>query len=237
MKTSNEMVNSLFERRDRYVARQKENRRKALRAVSVVGSFVLVVMLGFGVARSGWLGTEAPPVEEPAATASTTASTTPTEDDGSGVGGDRDDECKVHNRYYHRIVGNFTREQRDSFLASLGEDFDSEDVNIVNFVQFNGITREEFIEAMGGMWTEENLDEIAWDHGNGCPYTKNQFLDAIYGDDPELTAWVFAPNSTWPMARNWDLTGECKDMLPEEWPPEGYGFGETRPEEEPVTEE
>ena len=83
---------------------------------------------------------------------------------------------------------------------------------------------------MNGMWTEENLDKIAWNHGSGCPYAKNQFLDAIYGDDPDLTAWVFAPNSTWPTADKWDLLGE-EGLVPEEWSPEGYGFGETRPNE------
>ncbi len=168
--------------------------------------------------------------KEPAVDPEAVVGSSDENDDGSGVGGDNT-ECKIHSMAYHAASGNFTQEQFELFYEWLGEDYDREDFNIVNFVQVNGITREEFIETRGGAWTEENLDEIAWQHGNGCPYTKNQFLDAIYGDDPELTAWVFAHESTWPSASKWDLTGRNKDMLPEEWPPEGYGFGETRPEE------
>ena len=157
-----------------------------------------------------------------------------TENDGPGIGGDGDD-CVVHSRYYHVAIAHFPEDMKKAFLASLGEDYEDADVNVRDFVRFHGITREEFVESMNGLWTEDNLDEIAWNHGNGCPYTKNQFLDAIYGDDPELTAWVFAPESTWPMADKWDSLGE-EGFIPEEWPPEGYGFGETRPSEESIEE-
>ena len=168
---------------------------------------------------------DAPTVTEPTAA--------PTENlDGTG-GDNGDDNCAVHNRHYHLAVANFPMEMKQAFLDHLGENYDEAELNICDFVRFHNITREEVIESYGGMWTEENLDEIAWNHGNGCPYTKNQFLDAIFGDDPELTAWVFAPTSTWPRASAWSLLGE-EGMVPEEWPPEGYGFGETRPVEEPA---
>jgi len=229
MKTSDEMVSSLLERRDAYVTRQNQKRRTVMRFASVTCAVALVALLGVGVAHSGWLTPVTPSVDDPAVTAPTTK---PTEDNGPGIGGDGDGECTVHNLYYHRTVSLFRGERLDAFLAHLGEDRNPEDVNIVNIVEYCDISREEFIAAYNGMWTEENLDEIAWNHGNGCPYTKNQFLDAIYGDDPELTAWVFAPCSTWPMADNWDLLGENEDRLPDEWPPEGYGFGETLPEME-----
>ena len=219
MKNYEEIANSVFERRDAYVTRQKQKRQMVMKIASVTCAFALVALGAFGVAKSGWLTPDTPPVDDPAVTVP--AEVPP-------IGGDSG-ECTEHNVYYHRIVGNFTKDQKETFRNWLGDDYERSDYNIVNFVKVNNITREEFIEAYGGLWTEDNLDEIAWNHGNGCPYTKNQFLDAIYGDDPELTAWVFAPVSTWPEADNWDLEGVDKDMLPEKWPPEGYGFGEERP--------
>lgn len=224
MKSCNEMVNSLMERLDAYEVRQKQKRKTVMRITSVACAFAVVAAVGVGLWQGGVFDPATPPVEEP----NVGTTTAPTEDDGPGVGGDvSDEDCQVHNFFYHHIGGNFTNEQWDTFLAV----YSGEDINIVNFVRFHNITREEYIEAQGGMWTEENLDEIAWNHGNGCPYTKNQYLDAIYGDDPELTAWVFAPDSAWPEADVWSLAGD-KDCLPENWPPEGYGFGETRPGEE-----
>lgn len=222
MKNYKEIAADIFERRDAYVAQQKQKRKTVMKITSVACAFAVVAAVGVGLWQGGAFDTEVPPVEEPNENATTTA---PTENDGPGVGGDiSDEDCQVHNFYYH-MIAHFPDELIDSFLES----YSGEDINVVNFVQFHGITREEFIASYNGMWTEENLDEIVWNHGNGCPYTKNQFLDAIYGDDPELTAWVFAPNSTWPESDVWSSTG-AEGFIPEEWPPEGYGFGETRPE-------
>ena len=224
MKNYDEIARDVFAYRDEYVARQKRTRKTVMRITSVACAFAVVAAVGVGLWQWGVFDTETPLVEEPSTGTTTSQKEIPP------IGGDSG-ECTIHNVYYHRIVGNYTKEQKEAFRNWLGEDFDRNDYNIINFVKVNNITREEFIKAYGGLWTEENLDEIAWNHGNGCPYTKRQFLDAIYGDDAELTAWVFAPISTWPEADNWDLEGVDKDMLPEEWPPEGYGFGETRPSE------
>ena len=224
MKNYDEIANRVLERRDAYVARQKQKRQLVMKITSVACALVLVALVGVGV----WQGAPAdtaPMVDAPQTTTPTTA---PTKDTGPGIGGDNK-ECTVHNMMYHALCGNFTAEQCDGFLDSLGENYDPEENNIVNFVRYAGITREEFIEYQ--VWDKDALDEIVWEHGNGCPYTKNQFLDAIYGDNPELSAWVFAPMSTWKLADTWSLSGD-KDYLPEDWPPEGYGFGETRPTEE-----
>lgn len=225
MKNYDEIAENVFRRRDEYVARQKQIRKTALRVASVACSFVLVALLGLGVAKSGWLTPDTPPVTEEPAT------TQPTENlDGTGGDGE---ECQEHNFNYHWIDGNFTSEEYDVFHEWLGEEYDKEDFNICNFIEVNNITREEYMEDVA--WTEEGLDEIAWSHGNGCPYTRRQWLDALFGDNAELTAWVLAPSSTWPEAENWSLSGN-KALLPEEWPPEGYGFGETPVAEEPVEE-
>ena len=223
MKHYEEIANRVFERRDAYVARQKKRRQAAIRMTSVASAFVLVALLGVGVWQSGWLTPDVPMVEEPVATAPTTA---PTENL-DGTGGDCD-ECDVHNYMYHRIDGSFTNEQAELYDELIGDKYYSEENNIVTFVNLLGITREEYIASQG--WTEDTLDEIPWFHGPGCPYTKRQFVDAIYGDDPELTAWVFAPYTTWPEPDTWSLIGE-EGLCPEDWPPEGYGFGETRPSE------
>ena len=49
MKNCEEMVNSLFERKDRYVAEQKKKRAVITRAVASVCCFSLVALLGFGL--------------------------------------------------------------------------------------------------------------------------------------------------------------------------------------------
>lgn len=228
MKHYEEIANRVLKRRDEYVARQNQKRKTVMKITSVTCALALVALAGFGVWQFG--GQSAAPVAEENATKAPTVTTAPTENDGPGIGGDKED-CVVHNRYYHIAMAHFPEEMITEFRESLGENYEDADMNVRDFVRFHGITREEFVESMNGLWTEDNLDEIAWNHGNGCPYTKNQFLDAIYGDDPELIAWVFAPCSTWPMANKWDSLGE-EGFVPEEWPPEGYGFGETRPEDE-----
>lgn len=199
MKTSKEMVNSLLERRDAYVARQKQKRRTAMKIASATCAFALVALGAFGVAKSGWLTPDTPPVDDPAVTAPTDITNNP-----DAVGGDME-ECTIHSPYYHvipiccgtDIVKEYDVHMQD-YKASPG-DCPEAMGTVVDFVQWSGISREEFIEAHG--WSEEDMDEIYREHNTAtkkCPYTINQYLDAIYGDDPELTAWVFAGLSTWP---------------------------------------
>lgn len=231
MKSCNEMVNSLMERLDAYEVRQKQKRKTVMKITSVACAFAVVAAVGVGLWQGGVFGAETPPVEEPS-TGTTTAPTKP--DDGPGIGGDGGEDCQVHNYNYHWLAGDFTEEQINSYYDSLGENFDVEEINIVDFVHFYGFTREEFMDYTGV--STEMLDDIAWNHGSGCPYTNRQFIDAIYEDDPALKAWVFASAHTWPQADTWSLSGD-EDFLPEDWPPEGYGFGETRPTTETTATE
>lgn len=53
MKNSNEMVNSLFERRDIYIAEQNAKRKSTLKIAVSVCSLCLVALAGFGVWKSG----------------------------------------------------------------------------------------------------------------------------------------------------------------------------------------
>lgn len=66
MKNCDEMVNSLLERRERYVAEQKRKRKVLTRTVTSMCCVCLVALLGFGMWQSGIL-TTTPPITPPAA--------------------------------------------------------------------------------------------------------------------------------------------------------------------------
>lgn len=133
-----------------------------------------------------------------------------------GIGGD-DKSCVVHNATYHSIqIGpnQVDQELYDAFIDQYmgwGKPLPNPDLtypftecnypesNIVNFVRFCGVTREQFIEYM--RWDEiiEEVGEEAFlnmrydNYGSWhMLYTYGDVLDAIYGDDPHLTAWVFS---------------------------------------------
>ena len=62
MKNSNEMVNSLFERRERYKAEQKRKKSVITRTVTSTCCLCLVALLGIGVWQSGLFNTTQPPI-------------------------------------------------------------------------------------------------------------------------------------------------------------------------------
>ena len=138
-------------------------------------------------------------------------------DDPPATGGD-DKSCVVHSLLYHSIpvdpdaVG---EELYDAYLQAYSYSYKGEPLpdpdltypftecnypesNIVNFVKFTGITQEEFIASawnqdwMASVGGVEAFLDMPYDNGN--PYalfTYGDYFDAIYGDDPHLTAWVF----------------------------------------------
>ncbi len=57
MKNCNEMVNSLFERRERYIAEQKRKRKVIVYTATSVCCVCLVAMVGFGMRKGGIFGT------------------------------------------------------------------------------------------------------------------------------------------------------------------------------------
>lgn len=132
----------------------------------------------------------------------TTTTTTTTAENLGGTGGDLV-ECEIHQPYYHAVSGNFTSEMFAAWHKYYYEQVkpyeESEDpeggFTIVAFVEYNNIAREDFPELAG--WTtrefwDGDLDKPCLVHWEDCPYTYNQFLDAIYGEDEELAEWVFA---------------------------------------------
>lgn len=110
-----------------------------------------------------------------------------------------------HQFFYHSLNGFWPAEMMEPYVDQFeaikydeNGNFDAsrvEDCNIVNFVQHYNITREQFVEMSD--WTvhetwDGDLDKPALAHYRDCPYTYNQFLDAIFGDDPALSEWVFS---------------------------------------------
>lgn len=62
MKNSNEMVNSLFERRERYKAEQKKKRKRMMGIATSLCCMCLAALLGIGVWQSGLFDITQPPV-------------------------------------------------------------------------------------------------------------------------------------------------------------------------------
>ena len=137
----------------------------------------------------------------------TQITTTTTEPNGTGG----DEKCCVVHNMYHSIpvspdaVG---KEVYDAYWEQCGDLSDpdltypftecNEPGNIVDFVKFTGITQEEFIadvwdqDWMASVGGVEAFLDLPFDNGN--PYalfTYGDYFEAIYGDDPHLTAWVF----------------------------------------------
>ena len=55
MKNYNQIANTIFERRDEYLAQQKAKRKKLIQISSVFGCFVLVAGIGFGMNMDKWV--------------------------------------------------------------------------------------------------------------------------------------------------------------------------------------
>ena len=134
----------------------------------------------------------------------TTTTTKPPE-----TGGD-EKCCVVHNMYHSISVSPDAvgKEVYDAYWEQCGDLSDpdltypftecNDPANIVDFVKFTGITQEEFIadvwdqDWMASVGGVEAFLDLPYDNGN--PYalfTYRDYFDAIYGDDPHLTAWVF----------------------------------------------
>ena len=58
MKSDNEIANTIFERRDEHLARQKAKRKKLIQISSAVGCFVLAVGIGLGMNMDKWVRTQ-----------------------------------------------------------------------------------------------------------------------------------------------------------------------------------
>jgi len=123
--------------------------------------------------------------------------------------------CTQHNPMYHDL-SRFNADMVQKFKSAYARE-DKEQLNVVNFVKYlkKTYTTYDFC-GYYDFSLEKDRDKIAVDHGEGCPYTYGQFYYAVFGSDPALTAWVFAPTSTWPQAAEWPPQGA--------WPPEGYGY-------------
>jgi hypothetical protein len=207
------------------VERAAQPPRKAhpLRWVAAVAA-AAVMMVGVGVwwqhrpeDQPPIMNSDTPVGDTTSTTMNNTVSTPPTTTttEPPAIGGD-EKSCVVHNATYHSIQissNQVGKELYDAFIDQYmgwGKPLPDPDLtypftecnypesNIVNFVRFCGVTREEFIEYMGWDKLIEEMGEETFLHTRydnygswHMLYTYGDVLDAIYGDDPHLTAWVF----------------------------------------------
>ncbi len=128
---------------------------------------------------------------------------------------EKEEMCTEHNPIYHDL-SYFNEDEVEKFKIAYARE-GKEELNVVNFVKY--LKKIHATYDFCGYYEfslEKDRNKIAVDHGEGCPYTYGQFYYAVFGSDPELTAWVFAPVSTWPQTTEWPSTGT--------WPPAGYGY-------------
>ncbi|MBE6769069.1 MAG: hypothetical protein E7549_09270 [Ruminococcaceae bacterium] len=162
-----------------WMGRPKKQRKPLYGWMLAAAAAVVVGVLGYAGLME-WRQQQ-PPVVDPRPTVVTTT-TAP-----NGTGGD-ENACTVHSFEYHNIDGYLldlvSQEEMDEFTKK----YRGEEMTIVAFVEYFHISREQFIAAM--RW-EDALGMTALHHHPYAPYTYGQFVDAIYGDDAALTAWVF----------------------------------------------
>ena len=58
MKGYNEIANTIFERRDKYLALQKAKRKKLIQISAIIGCFILVTGIGVGINADEWVRTQ-----------------------------------------------------------------------------------------------------------------------------------------------------------------------------------
>lgn len=158
------------------------------------------------------------------ATTVTTAQSSPTTTTttGTGTGGDLW-SCDTHNPWYHTydgaLIAYVGADRFEAYTASLPERLSPDRTypyhdchypadNVVAFVRYFGITRQQFIEAMGwgALLDHVFVDSLVdLDEPSRYLFTFGDFVDAIYGDDPHLTAWVFYQDisTVEPLQKDW----------------------------------
>lgn len=159
------------------------------------GFLFLIMVAAFALLLSGCTQTTPSDKAADEGGAVTTTAPLPTEPL-DGTGGD-ENACTVHQFYYHSIDGDLIeyvgQAKMNEFIAAY--EGKGEECNIMAFVRYCGLTREDLIQAFG--W-ENTLDQPADSHAyvnwfhQTAPYTRGEFLDAIFGDDATLTERIFS---------------------------------------------
>lgn len=121
MKNSDEMVNSLFERRDQYLAEQNKRHKTIMKVTTSVFSLCLVALIGFGVWRSGMFRHTPAQTDDPVNTPPQGAISIPAIElkDSSGhlsmIG------CVVYKGGIYRDAGSYLGEDAQKIEPLLGE--------------------------------------------------------------------------------------------------------------------
>lgn len=163
-----------------WMEQPKKQRRSMYAWMLAAAAAVVVGVLGY-TGLMEWQRQQ-PPVIDPMPVVTTTTV--------YGTGGD-ENACTVHSFDYHSIDGGLLDLVSDEQFEEYLQTYDREGHNVVTFVEYFGITREQFIAAM--KW-EGKLSE-QWSEYD--PYTHGMLVDAIYGDDAEFSAWLFSHRLAW----------------------------------------
>jgi len=121
MKNTDEMVNSLFERRDQYLAEQNKRHKTIMKVTTSVFSLCLVALIGFGVWRSGMFRHTPAQTDDPVTTPPQGAISIPAIEleDSSGhlsmIG------CVVYKGGIYRDAGSYLGEDAQKIEPLLGE--------------------------------------------------------------------------------------------------------------------
>ena len=79
----------------------------------------------------------------------------------------------------------------EAYKASVSSG-NEEAYNLFDFINYHQLSKSIVVEYLGfSSSLSKALDEPAAIFGKECTYTYNQYLDAIFGDDSELTERVF----------------------------------------------
>ena len=166
MKNSEEMVNSLFERREQYNAEQKRKRSIITRTVTSMCCVCLVALLGFGMWQGGMFNTTPPnqPVED--------ALYPGVKDNFDESKGESPDNPAANNKIVINTISGISSNRMKINLA------------VEDFVE---MSREEMIEYYGiDYFPDVPADMKAWEGGRLGVFKRNGGTGEVYWDQDVL---------------------------------------------------
>ena len=172
MKNSEEMVNSLFERRDRYASEQKRKKSIIIRTVTSMCCVCLVALLGFGMWQGGMFNT--PNVDTPGISAG--------RDDVTGNG--TKDEG-LSNGDYTGALPNYT-----GAIDNTSSDTDRDGVKVISFYEAKNEIAAKYKEPSNGdVILTHPLKAALIEYGDSVLYDVHIYLvqdetEVVFDNDP-----------------------------------------------------
>ena len=186
MKNSEEMVNSLLERRDKYAAEQKKKRTIITRTVTSMCCFCLVALLGFGVWQGGMFGTTPPAINGDQTLSGENSNTNPNESTGlnnnpQNQGGQTD---APNNKIVINSINGISADKMNINLALE----DRIKMSIEDTCEYYGVDYVPDVPADIKMWTDQcgiiyrrngGTGEVYWDH-NVLNFSNEDFTRSVH---------------------------------------------------------